>query len=273
MPVALVAAISVAAITVISATTRDGGDRDHQRISEHDRDRDRGGDYHRIGKSHSSFTEIAELVGTDLDGLKTALGEGQTLAEIAEANDIDPQTVIDALVASASERIDAAVEAGTLTEDEAAAKRAELNDEITERVNSSIDLSESKRGRHGGHGRHGKHGGYGLGHRLTDFSSLAELVGTDLDGLKTALGEGQTLAEIAEANGADVENVVDEIVAQVNERIDAAVEDGKLTDEEAEALRAEAATRIDDLVNNGFSKWDRDSKDDDETDADSGDLY
>ncbi|MCY3571257.1 MAG: hypothetical protein OXH19_07970 [Chloroflexi bacterium] len=97
-------------------------------------------------------------------------------------------------------------------------------------------------------GRRG-HGKFGAG-----VSALAELVGTDVDGLKTALAEGKTLAEIAGENGVDAQTVIDALVVKANERIDAAVEAGKLTDEEAETKKSEAATRIEDVVNNGFDR-------------------
>ena len=99
-------------------------------------------------------------------------------------------------------------------------------------------------------GRKG-HGGFG-----TRFEELAELVGTDREGLKAALLEGQTLAQIAEANGVEVQTVIDALIAQVNERIDAWVENGKLTEEEAETRKSDAAAKIEDRVNNGI---DRDS--------------
>lgn len=86
------------------------------------------------------------------------------------------------------------------------------------------------------------------------FTALAELVGTDLEGLKSALGEGKTLAQIAEENGVEAQTVIDALVEKVNQRIDAAVEAGKLTAEEAETKKSEAATRIEDVVNNGFDK-------------------
>jgi hypothetical protein len=48
---------------------------------------------------------IAEALGIDAAELREQLGEGATIAEIAEANGVDPQTVIDALVADYTERV------------------------------------------------------------------------------------------------------------------------------------------------------------------------
>jgi uncharacterized protein (DUF433 family) len=53
---------------------------------------------------------IAEAIGIDIDTLAEELRDGSTVAEIAEANDVDPQAVIDALVASYTERVTAWIE-------------------------------------------------------------------------------------------------------------------------------------------------------------------
>ena len=161
MPVALVGAISVAAVTVISASSGSGrvlhegwefvqGDDESE-----DGECDRGKGH---GRLSGGFTELAELVGTDLDGLKSAISEGQTLAEIAEANDVEVQSVVDALVERANERIDAAVESGRLTEEEAETKRDEAATKIDDLVNNGLDR-ENLRGWGKGKGR-----GYGHGH-------------------------------------------------------------------------------------------------------------
>lgn len=78
-----------------------------------------------------------ELLGIDVEELQAAFQQGQTLAQIAGANDVDIQTVIDAKVAAATERINAAVEAGRLTADEADEKLAGLEAKVTARVNEA----------------------------------------------------------------------------------------------------------------------------------------
>ena len=142
LPLALVAAIGVAAVSVISA--RSDGD---------DCEGDRG-----HGKFGARVSELAELVGTDAESLKIALKEGQTLAQIAESNGVDPQTVIDALVAKVNERIDGAVEAGKLTVEEAEAKKSEVATKISDGVNNGFDKGKLRgwgTGRWRDHGRGG----------------------------------------------------------------------------------------------------------------------
>ncbi len=241
LPLALAAAVSLAALTIIRA---DDGHRHHSRP----------------GKIQAGVADLAELVGTDTDGLKSALADGQTLADIAEANDVEPQTVIDALTTKANERIDAAVESGKLSEADAEAKRTEAAERITERVNSGASLDKADSGRAGKHNRQGRLGRLAKQAMSAKLTELAELVGTDADGLKSALADGQTLAEIAEANDVEPQTVIDALTTKANERIDAAVESGKLSEEDAEAKRTEAAERITDRVNNGASKHSRDGE-------------
>lgn len=136
LPLALAAAIGVAAVSVISARSG-GGDCD-------------SGDGH--GKFGARFSALAELVGTDTDGLKAALGEGNTLAEIAQENGIEAQTVIDAMVEKANTRIDTAVEAGKLTAEEAETRKSEAATRIEDLVNNDFD-KQSFEGRREGRWR------------------------------------------------------------------------------------------------------------------------
>ena len=80
---------------------------------------------------------------------------------------------------------------------------------------------------------------------------LAGLLGIDVDTLRSELGSGKTVAEIAAEQGVDVQTVIDSLVAEVAEHLDLSVENGRLTQEEADAKLAEATERITDFVNNG----------------------
>ena len=62
----------------------------------------------------SLLGDAADVIGVDEDELLDALGEGDTIAELAEENGVDPQTVIDAVVDSVRERLDEAVADGDI---------------------------------------------------------------------------------------------------------------------------------------------------------------
>lgn len=78
---------------------------------------------------------VAELLGIDAQQLREELRAGSSIADVAVANDVDVQTVIDALVEDAQAHLELAVENGRLTEDEAAARMADLTERITAMVN------------------------------------------------------------------------------------------------------------------------------------------
>jgi hypothetical protein len=61
---------------------------------------------------------IAEAIGIDAETLREDLAGGATIAEIAEANGVDPQVVIDALVAEYTERVTSLVEGEQPASDE-----------------------------------------------------------------------------------------------------------------------------------------------------------
>jgi hypothetical protein len=78
---------------------------------------------------------LDEVLGISHDELHVRMEEqGQNLAAVATDLGIDPQTLVDALVASWSPAIDTLLANGTITQDEADAYRAALEEAFTFRV-------------------------------------------------------------------------------------------------------------------------------------------
>jgi hypothetical protein len=92
-------------------------------------------DVEHYGPRGAGLDAAAEAIGITSEELRTAVRDGSTIAEVAEANDVDVQTVIDKLVADAETRLDEAVANGRLTEDQAAEIKANLPDRVTAMVN------------------------------------------------------------------------------------------------------------------------------------------
>ncbi len=82
-------------------------------------------------------SDAAAAIGIDeSDLLKCeALDGGQTIAEVAEANGVAVEDVIDAMVAEKTEHLEEKVAKGDLTQEEADEKLSELESRITDRVN------------------------------------------------------------------------------------------------------------------------------------------
>jgi len=80
---------------------------------------------------------VAKAIGITTEQLRTELQDGKTIAAVATAHDVDPQKVIDAVVAAATKRLDAAVASGDLTQARADELKANLEDHATRLVNET----------------------------------------------------------------------------------------------------------------------------------------
>jgi hypothetical protein len=126
------------------------------------------------------------------------------------------------------------VDAGTITAAQADAVASHLDEQLPER---------GGRGGPGGPGGFGHHGRPGF-----DGEVLAELLGIDVAELREQLRGGASIADIAEANGVDLQTVIDALVAEASEHLDLAVESGRLTQEEADEKLADVTERITEMV-------------------------
>jgi uncharacterized protein YidB (DUF937 family) len=81
--------------------------------------------------------------------------------------------------------------------------------------------------------------------------ALTDLLGLDAQDLRQQLRDGATLSEIASTQGVDPQAVVDELVGELKERVDNAVENGRIDQTEADEKLADAEARITDMVENG----------------------
>ncbi len=86
------------------------------------------------------------------------------------------------------------------------------------------------------------------GHRGPGLDAMAEAIGIEVEDLRAALQEGQTPAEVAEANGVSRDDLVAAIVEDITAHIDEAVDAGDLTEAEADERRAEVEDHANDIV-------------------------
>ncbi|MGG4145286.1 hypothetical protein ABEW34_19415 [Paenibacillus algorifonticola] len=198
-------------------------------------------------------TQLAEYLKLDEATLDAQL-KTQTLAEVASAQGVDRETLKAKLV----EWIDAA----------AAARQEKLQSENSDKTlgatkadkqwdSSAIaDKILDSNGQAGLGGEGGKHGGGKGGFGKGGFASeeTAAVLGVTVDELKTELQAGKSLADIATEKGVDVQKVIDQKVSEEKARLDQALTDGKLTQEQYDAKIAELTERVTQFVNGEFKK-------------------
>jgi hypothetical protein len=154
--------------------------------------------------------------------------------DAAEQLGVEPDELSDALKQALKNRIDQAIEAGRLTEEQGA--------ELKERIDSDDHpLLFGGRGLHVGPGfeRHLHFMG------LEEAAAYLEMTEAEL---RDALDDS-TLAEIAREQGKTVDGLVEAIVADKSKRIDEAVASGRLTDEQGSDLKARLTEHVEALVN------------------------
>ena len=135
-------------------------------------------------------------------------------------------------------RVDAAVEAGTLTEAQATEMKARIN-------SGEVPLVGLGGGRHHG----GPGGPDGIGH-FGELDAAATYLGMTQAELRTAQESGKTLAAIAKEKGKTVDGLVDAMVAAVTKDVNAAVTAGTLTDAQRDRILSDLEARITEHVNN-----------------------
>ena len=107
-----------------------------------------------------------------------------------------------------------------------------------------LQQPDGMQGRFGPQGRGGRFGGLGMGTEMIDLAM--EYTGLSLTDLQTARRDGQTLAELIEANGQSVDAFVADVVADINARID---EQQAQHAERIEELRSTLTDRVTAQVN------------------------
>jgi hypothetical protein len=139
---------------------------------------------------------LADTLGLPASDLRRRLRAGETIAQIAAAQGVDRQAVVDALVTAGQSRIDRAMQTGRLTDEQAARRHATLparvaaaidNPITTEGVADSLVRPRPRAAATAGRAR----------------AELAAALGMSTADLRQTRAAGQGVAEIAEVHGID----------------------------------------------------------------------
>ena len=182
---------------------------------------------------------LSDLTGVSEEDIRSARQDGDSLADIAEANDVSTDDYVAAVVDAATTAIDDAVADGKLSEDRAAEITAGLTDKVTAMVTSEA-------------GWHGRSRGWAvkLDSKPSPVVVLSELSGLSVEDVRASRVEGTSLADIGEANGVTKDAYVAELVSRATAAIDAMVEAGRLSEERAQTMKDGLADRVDSIVTN-----------------------
>ena len=149
------------------------------------------------------------LAGSDRLGrrgvAKGANADGSTVAELIEANEGDVDSVIGEIAALMAENID----------ESAASYLVGLDERVSKELHSSNTLFDPWGRRRVRLPRMFAYSGVG--------DTILDATGLDAAGLRSALADGSTIAELIEANAGDVASVTADLVATITDAVNAAV--------------------------------------------------
>jgi hypothetical protein len=162
--------------------------------------------------------------------------EDAILSDAAERLDVEAGALRSALSEAQLAQIDRAVEDGRLTEEQAS------------RVKEHMQRSGRVLGFPGGpRGHHGPGGPGGPGGPAV-FEAIADQLGVPVERLHARLMAGMTLAQVARANGKSIADVKAAAKAAIERQLATDVEDGRLTQEQADEIRADLPEILSRLV-------------------------
>jgi polyhydroxyalkanoate synthesis regulator phasin len=194
----------------------------------------------------SLLDESAKYLGLSVGDLKAKL-PGTTLNAIAQATAGKTQAGLTATLQNAvNAAIDKALAEGKLTKEQADKAKVDAPAQIKRFVEQTHPQARAKTTRD-------------LPKATTRSMKVGEFIGDIYSAGRTYLGlsqadllaalrDGQTLGEIATSVGKNKADLVATITAAANTRIDKAATDGKLTAEQAAALRAQVGPAVTKLV-------------------------
>ena len=162
------------------------------------------------------------------------------VADAAEQLGVSPSKLSDALKKALEDRVDAAVSDGRLTK--------EQGDDLK----SGIDAGDVPLVLVPGLDRHGDHGRPGDFDFFGNLDAAASYLGLTEDELRSQLGGGKTLAQVAEDRGKSVDGLVQAIYDAKKKQLDDAVAAGRLTQADENLALSGLEDRIANLVNSRF---------------------
>ena len=202
-----------------------------------------------VGKDSSNDTynqllgpavdEVAKLLNTTPEDLKKKLGSGQSLAEIAQAQKVEVQQVKDTILNSIKTQLDALVAGGKMIQAQADDIYKGASNVADKFINAKPGEADTKNQMFNPKAL-----------LIPALQHIASLLKTTPDDLLDKLKLGQSLAEIAQSQKVEVQQVKDALLADMKTQLDIAVKAGNLTQAQEDDFYKMASDFIDRFVNN-----------------------
>ena len=190
------------------------------------------GGFGRGGGKSNVTTAIEEQTGLSQEDQRARLADGESLADIIEAEGGDLEAVVTAALTGLDEKVEALVEAGRLESDQVDDYKAAAEQRVRDWLAGTHQGSRGK-----GRGRFG-------GRAVGLITIVSEQTSVSVEDIRTKLADGESLADIVEESEGDLTAVTDAAMAAFETRLTMAIENGRVSAEQADELRQSTRERI-----------------------------
>jgi transposase-like protein len=175
---------------------------------------------------------MAGTIGIPTTELKTALQGGQTVAQVAQAHNVAPQRVIDAVVNDITARAQARPGWAKRTD----AQKTTFTTRTSTRVTNFVNNGVKPGARHPRRAR-------------AEVQVAAKTIGIPPADLRAAVKGGQTVAQVAQAHNVQPQTVIDAVVNDITAKAQARPGWAKLTDAQKTTFTTRTRERVTNWVN------------------------
>ena len=169
------------------------------------------------------FESIAQALQMGITDLQTALKQGRTIAQLALEKGVNLNSLVTTLTARLSSRLQQAVSNGKLTQGQADQKLNTLQSDLNNWFTTGTMPAGIKM----------------LGALRQADKTIADALGMTVNDFNAALKSGKTVAQLAQEKGVSLDTLVNAVTAKRTQQLQKAVQDVKLTQEQADkALNA-----------------------------------
>ncbi|HEX6391593.1 MAG TPA: hypothetical protein VFZ89_19165 [Solirubrobacteraceae bacterium] len=222
-----------------------------------------------FGVFRAELEKVADYLGVSVADLRKELADGKSLTDVAKTENKDVDGLKKVITDAAKARLDKAVKDGDMTQKQA----DEIAKRLEEHVDELVELAPPKfRGFKGGpHFKGGPgfavpapggprlHGGpgraFGFGALGGEIAAVADYLGLSRAKLREQIADGKSLADIAKAQGKDVDGLKKVIAERARKRLAEAVKDGHLTQKQADTMGEKLEEHLDDIVEMSLPRW------------------
>lgn len=98
-----------------------------------------------LGALRGMMVQLADLTGLEVQDITSQLRDGATIAEVLASSGVDEQVFVDLVIQQATERINAQVDAGRITQAQADTLLENLAERVTEAINRTHGVRRAGR--------------------------------------------------------------------------------------------------------------------------------